>query len=202
MISPQPETPKVSLDTELRNAATILDRARDALNARMSKDDLRLVLENVVTYAAELGAEREKLVRWHDEDSKTINQLVARVERRQAELVALRNDALAVRGSLAPVDGNRKVPFELGETLAPAVDWLIARVAELEAELYTEQAHGRTFLEQRNAHAQELLKLRPALREAQARVAELEARLAEQAEDQPGMRHAVRTVSPDEEAAS
>jgi hypothetical protein len=39
---------------------------------------------------------------------------------------------------------------------------------ELEAALYTEQAHGRTLLEQRNAHAQELLKLRP-------RVAELEA---------------------------
>ena len=27
----------------------------------------------------------------------------------------------------------RKVPFPLGETLTPAVDWLIARVAELEA---------------------------------------------------------------------
>ncbi|MGQ5576036.1 hypothetical protein [Streptomyces sp. ECR3.8] len=140
---------------------TLLDLARNALNARMAKDDLRHVLGNVITYAArleaerhttnealsdaaeqlrtardriaELEAEREKLVRWHGEDSKTINRLVARVERRQAELVALRNDALAVRGSLAPADGDRKVPFELGETLAPAVDWLIARVAELEA---------------------------------------------------------------------
>ncbi|GAA3957210.1 hypothetical protein GCM10022384_07830 [Streptomyces marokkonensis] len=46
------------------------------------------------------------------------------------------------------------------------------RVTELEAALYTEQAQGRTLLEQRNAHAKELLKLR-------TRVAELEARLAE-----------------------
>ena len=35
-----------------------------------------------------------------------------------------------------------------------------ARVAELEADLYTEQAQHRTTLEQRNAHAQELLALR------------------------------------------
>ncbi|GGV80383.1 hypothetical protein [Streptomyces thermoviolaceus] len=33
---------------------TILDRARDALDARMSKDDLRHVLSNVIAYAAEL----------------------------------------------------------------------------------------------------------------------------------------------------
>jgi hypothetical protein len=35
---------------------TMLDHARDALNARMAKDDLRLVLENTVTYAASLQA--------------------------------------------------------------------------------------------------------------------------------------------------
>ncbi|MFC8832299.1 hypothetical protein ACFT8V_03755 [Streptomyces griseoincarnatus] len=70
---------------------SLLGRARDVVEARVTKDALRLVLENVIVYAA-----------------------------------------------------------------------------ELEAELYTEQAHGRTLLEQRNAHAQELLKLRP-------RVAELEA---------------------------
>jgi len=84
---------------------------------------------------AELEAEREKLVRWHGEDSKTITTLVARVDRHRARLVALQNDALAVRGSLAPADGPRVVPFELGETLTPAVDWLIARVAELEKRL-------------------------------------------------------------------
>ncbi|MGN7137298.1 hypothetical protein [Streptomyces pseudogriseolus] len=91
--------------------------------------------EQATARIAELEAEREKLVRWHSEDTKTINRLVARVERRQADLIALRNDALAVRGSLAPADGPRAVPFQLGETLAPAVDWLIARVAELKARL-------------------------------------------------------------------
>src|SRR5690606_3954321 len=40
---------------------------------------------------------------------------------------------LAMRGSLSPNGEDRKVPFPLGETLTPAVDWLIARVAELEA---------------------------------------------------------------------
>jgi hypothetical protein len=37
---------------------SVLDRARDALGARLAKDDLRLVLENVIRYAAELEAER------------------------------------------------------------------------------------------------------------------------------------------------
>lgn len=37
---------------------TMLDHGRDALRARMTKDDLRLVLENVITYAAALETER------------------------------------------------------------------------------------------------------------------------------------------------
>lgn len=59
-------------------------------------------------------------------------ELEAQRDRRRGRLVALQNDALNMRGSLAPVDEARKVPFELGETLTPAVDWLINRVAELE----------------------------------------------------------------------
>jgi hypothetical protein len=39
--------------TEARSLS-VLDRARDALGARMAKDDLRHVLGNVVAYAAEL----------------------------------------------------------------------------------------------------------------------------------------------------
>jgi hypothetical protein len=114
-------------------------------------------LERLRARVAELEAEREKLVRWHGEDSKTINRLVARVERRQAELVALRNDALSMRGSLAPADGSRKVPFELGETLAPAVDWLIGRVAELEArivELGATPERPAPYVATPEAHAQ------------------------------------------------
>lgn len=90
-------------------------------------------LEELRAQVTDLEAARDQLVRWHGEDAKTITTLVARVDRYRAELTALRNDALSMRGSLAPADGDRKVPFELGETLTPAVDWLIARVAELEA---------------------------------------------------------------------
>jgi hypothetical protein len=63
-----------------------------------------------------------------------VAELEAQRERRRVRLVALQNDALNMRGSLSPNGEDRKVPFPLGETLTPAVDWLIARVAELEAE--------------------------------------------------------------------
>ncbi|MFE9448340.1 hypothetical protein [Streptomyces sp. NPDC006739] len=65
----------------------------------------------------------------------TIAELEEQRERRRLRLIALQNDALNIRGSLSPADEDRKVPFPLGETLTPAVDWLIARVAELETEL-------------------------------------------------------------------
>lgn len=54
---------------------SILDRARAALRARMAKDDLRLVLENVIAYAADLEAEHDKLVRWHLEDGQSLDRL-------------------------------------------------------------------------------------------------------------------------------
>jgi hypothetical protein len=62
-----------------------------------------------------------------------VAELEAQRERRRVRLVALSNDALSMRGSLSPMGEGRKVPFPLGETLTPAVDWLIGRVAELEA---------------------------------------------------------------------
>jgi hypothetical protein len=61
-----------------------------------------------------------------------IDRLRAQRDRRRERLVALQNDALNMRGSLSPNGEERKVPFPLGETLTPAVDWLIVRVAELE----------------------------------------------------------------------
>jgi hypothetical protein len=67
--------------------------------------------------------------------SAQIADLEEQRERRRIRLIALQNDALSMRGSLSPNGEDRKVPFPLGETLTPAVDWLIARVAELEAEL-------------------------------------------------------------------
>jgi hypothetical protein len=62
-----------------------------------------------------------------------VAELEAQRERRRVRLVALQNDALSMRGSLSPMGEDRKVPFPLGETLTPAVDWLIGRVAELES---------------------------------------------------------------------
>jgi len=62
-----------------------------------------------------------------------------------------------------------------------------------------ESAHYRSAFEAQQARAETLDRL---LRTAQDRVAELEARLAEQAPaDRPGMRHAVRTITSDEEAS-
>jgi len=57
-VGPGPLKPK-------RQSRTMLDHARDALGARMAKDDLRLVLENTITYASSLEtrvAELESLL--------------------------------------------------------------------------------------------------------------------------------------------
>lgn len=64
-----------------------------------------------------------------------VAELEDRQDRHRAELTALRTDALAIRGVLAPAGRPRRVPFELGATLLPAVEWLLARIAELEAQL-------------------------------------------------------------------
>jgi hypothetical protein len=92
------------------------------------------------TQVAELLAERHSTNEALDDAAKALRadrdriaELEAQRERRRVRLVALQNDALNMRGSLSPMGGGRKVPFPLGETLTPAVDWLIARVAELEA---------------------------------------------------------------------
>lgn len=54
-----------------------------------------------------------------------------------AELVALRNDSLNMRGALSPNGFPRRVPMPLGKDLAPVVEWLLNRVDELEAERHT-----------------------------------------------------------------
>lgn len=62
-----------------------------------------------------------------------VAELEEQRERRRLRLVALQNDALNMRGTLSPNGEANKVPFTLGETLAPAVEWLVNRVAELES---------------------------------------------------------------------
>jgi hypothetical protein len=49
---------------------------------------------------------------------------------RAAELTARRNEDMALRTELAPMGAPHAVPFELGDSLVPAVQWLIARVSE------------------------------------------------------------------------
>lgn len=66
-----------------------------------------------------------------------IDGLRAQRDRRRARLVAMDADALNMRGALSPNGEDRKVPFPLGPTLLPAVEWLISRVAELEAERHS-----------------------------------------------------------------
>ncbi|MFF7313382.1 hypothetical protein [Streptomyces sp. NPDC008137] len=103
-------------------------------------------------------------------------------ERRRARLVALQNDALNMRGVLSPNGEDRKVPFPLGETLTPAVEWLVGRVAELEAERHTTNEALSDAAEQLRANRDQIAGLElaeglacAAEADAKARVAELEA---------------------------
>ncbi|HZF92021.1 hypothetical protein [Streptomyces sp.] len=92
-------------------------------------------------------------------------------DRRRARLVALQNDALNMRGSLAPNGEDRKVPFPLGETLAPAVDWLINRVAELETERHTTNEALSDAAEQLRVDRDRIARLEKAAVEGRAALA-------------------------------
>ncbi|GAQ52121.1 hypothetical protein [Streptomyces acidiscabies] len=61
-----------------------------------------------------------------------VAELKEQRERRRLRLIALSNDALEIRGLLSPNGFPRRVPMPLGEKLAPVVEWLLNRVAELE----------------------------------------------------------------------
>lgn len=58
----------------------------------------------------------------------------AKWERHRSELTALRTDALNLRGLLCPDGEARRIPaeVEIHERVAPAVEWLLNRLAELE----------------------------------------------------------------------
>ncbi|WP_318202992.1 hypothetical protein [Streptomyces sp. SCL15-4] len=63
-----------------------------------------------------------------------IAELESQDERRRVRLAAAEADLLAVRGLLSPAGGPRRVPaeMEIHERVAPAVEWLLTRVADLE----------------------------------------------------------------------
>ncbi|WP_199572669.1 hypothetical protein [Streptomyces murinus] len=100
-------------------------------------DTLTAVAKGNKRHVAELFAELQKMQRERDEALARVAELEAQRDRRRARLVALQNDALNIRGALSPNGEARKVPMPLGETLLPAVEWLINRVAELEAERHS-----------------------------------------------------------------
>lgn len=68
-----------------------------------------------------------------------------RIEDRRARLVALDNDAQNIRGLLAPANGPRVVPMELGDTLLPAVEWLVEQLATTPRLAYRAEIHNMTL---------------------------------------------------------
>ncbi|WP_331756296.1 hypothetical protein OHA04_45345 (plasmid) [Streptomyces sp. NBC_01590] len=97
--------------------------------------EVRAKFAETAATVAQLVLERGERVKVENALRDQVTELEAQRDRRRARLVALQNDALDMRGSLSPNGEARKVPFPLGETLTPAVDWLINRVSELEGDL-------------------------------------------------------------------
>ncbi|WP_328336830.1 hypothetical protein [Streptomyces violaceus] len=114
-----------------------------------------------------------------------VAELEEQCERRRLRLIALQNDALNMRGLISPSGEARKVPFPLGETLAPAVWWLITRVAELEAAERLARAaeadakaHAAELEAERHTTNEALSDAAEQLRANRDRIAELEKRSA------------------------
>lgn len=84
---------------------SILDRARDALDARMTKDDLRLVLENVINYAAGLEAERHVTNEALDDAVKELRERQQR-EALVADFVAKRAEYITAIRNCHPDNGH------------------------------------------------------------------------------------------------
>ncbi|MFF5670318.1 hypothetical protein ACFY8S_09300 [Streptomyces hygroscopicus] len=63
-----------------------------------------------------------------------VAELEEQIERRRMRLVKAETDLLEMRGLLSPNGRPRRIPpeVEIHERVAPAVEWLLARVAELE----------------------------------------------------------------------
>lgn len=152
---PLPAGPEPS---ELEHLRRERDAFRDQRNAVFVTNE-RLLAEVQESDQARLLAENETRTVRREVDRLTarVAELEAERERRRVRLVALQNDALSMRGSLSPMGEDRKVPFPLGETLTPAVDWLIARVAELEAEKKRAAAHTEHVANCLVARTEELL---------------------------------------------
>jgi hypothetical protein len=129
-----PSGDRRTIAVELPAAANpeLIDTAAGVIDAAMARGNreaysLAFDLDAAgLLQSPETAAELEQL-------RAQVAELAAQRERRRVRLVALQNDALNMRGALSPNGFPRRVPMPLGETLLPAVEWLLGRVAELEA---------------------------------------------------------------------
>lgn len=75
-----------------------------------------------------LGTIRDGLGEPGQWDATVVAALVAKLDNYRARLTKAESDLLNVRGTLSPNGYPRRVPMELGPTLAPAVEWLAGEV--------------------------------------------------------------------------
>lgn len=115
----------------------------------------------------ERAAEFERLRAERDEFCDRVDTLtaVARGNKRHVaglvvQLQSMQRERDEALARVAALELERRSTNEALSDAAEALREQRDRLADLEAELYTERAQHRTTLEQRNAHAQELLALR------------------------------------------
>jgi BMFP domain-containing protein YqiC len=111
-VGPEPQSDPVAAGHRLDLLSLMDDRAASVVSP---------VLAAVLTEAEALRAR--------------VAELEAQRDRRRVRLIAAEADLLAVRGLLSPAGEPRRIPaeIEIHERVAPAVEWLLNRVAELEA---------------------------------------------------------------------
>ena len=120
-VEPLPDAELTLIGEELEQHQARLIAAQNAL----IDHDRDGVIHNV----AHAGAIAESLIVHH------VPGLLAEVARLRAELVHAQADLLDIRGHLSPNGYPRRVPMELGDRVAPAVEWLLDRVDMLKAGL-------------------------------------------------------------------
>jgi hypothetical protein len=119
-------------------AADVIHRAQ--VNGAVTAAGLAMALESAqMLMSPEMAHRMAELEQAETVLRARVAELEAQQERRRVRLVALQNDALNMRGTLSPNGEQRKVPMPLGETLTPAVEWLVNRVAELERRIAAEE---------------------------------------------------------------
>lgn len=83
----------------------------------------------------QLRAEVRTLTAVAESNARAYRIAVEESERHHAELTARRTEGLTLRGTLAPADSPRRVPMPLGESLVPAIEWLLTELATAEARI-------------------------------------------------------------------